>query len=178
VLDQEAPLADELGRLDRDDARLDGLEPLILRQSHDDVLVLVGLLLLGARLLLDQQVLDRFDLRDGGVRRIDRFGRLTRDDGFVEIGLGGLVVFEIVLLDSLLLDRFVRVLHRALHLIHLRSVTASIARGLYCRRVTMQPRSAPQRSRAAIHSRPRGRSREEPAGRRSKAYPERGRTGK
>ena len=101
----------------------DRLEPLVLGEGHGDVLVLVGLLLFGARLLLDQQVLDRFDVRDRRVGGIDRFGGFGRDGGFVEVGLGGLEVLEILLLGRLLfLDRFVRVFHRVLHLIHLRGV--------------------------------------------------------
>ena len=67
-------------------------------EGDGDLLLLLGLLLLGARLLLDQQVLDRLDLRDRGIGGVDGLGRLRGHDRLVEVGLRGLEVLELLLL--------------------------------------------------------------------------------
>src|SRR5207244_9140723 len=97
----------ELGGLYRDHLGLEGLQALVAGRGDDRVVIILRLVLPRAGLLLDEQVLDRFDVLVG----VGRDGRgLLR-----ERLLGRFSVLEIVVVvdDLIVFERFVDVFHRA-----------------------------------------------------------------
>src|SRR6185436_313789 len=107
VLDEVAVRADELGRLRGHHLDREGLQALLTGQSEDGVVLLLGLL--GAGLLLDQDVLDRFDvLVATGARGRGRRGRQR-----VLVGGAGLGT---ILVDLFVFERVFEVFHRAIPL--------------------------------------------------------------
>src|SRR4029453_10842283 len=148
VLDQVAVRADELGWLGGHHLDREGLQALLTGQGEDGVVLLLGLL--GAGLLLDQDVLDRFDVlvATGGRGRGGRAGRRVLIGG---AGLGTLLV------DLFVFARVFEVFHLAIPL---------FGRGIVLPGISLATVPGQQRRRELIHSQIRcgqartGRSRE------------------